>query len=224
MAQNPFSNEYEEALISVSNISDRIKVLPYYYLHHIPGARNDCYLREGVAERLLKAISSIPSTYHMVILDGWRSFQTQQALYEAYQKAFRIKYTSEQTAAEQLIRFVAAPSKDPHHPAPHYTGGAVDLTLANENGWLNMGTDFDEFTEQARSLFYEKKKDLTLEEKKIRDNRRLLRKAMLKAGFRSNPDEWWHFDYGNALWAKENHTVVKYLGIELDVNKGRKTI
>ncbi|MEK5266564.1 M15 family metallopeptidase [Weizmannia sp. FSL W8-0401] len=224
VSHNLLSDEHDEALISVSSISDRIKVVPYYYLHHVPGTRNDCYLREGVVERLLKAVNYIPSAYHIVVLDGWRSFQTQQALYDAYKKVFRNKYTSEQATAEQLARFVATPSKDPHQPAPHYTGGAVDLTLADENGWLNMGTDFDEFTEKAHSLFYEKKKFLTTEEKVIRNNRKLLRTSMLEAGFRSNPDEWWHFDYGNALWAKENNTIAKYRGIELGENKGRNTI
>ncbi|KHD85303.1 hypothetical protein NG54_10095 [Heyndrickxia ginsengihumi] len=215
-------NDKEEALISVAHVSERIKVFPYYFRHHIPGAQNDCFLREGVVQKLLAALKSIPEEYHFVILDGWRSYRTQQALYDMHQTYFLQRYDKKE-AKKQLSRFVAAPSMDPYNPAPHYTGGAVDLTLANEKGWLDMGTDFDEFTEKAHSLFYEKEL-LTDEEKNIRDRRRLLRKSMIDVGFRSNPDEWWHFDYGNPLWAKENNTLPKYMGIELTAKKGGKHV
>ncbi|WP_157534143.1 M15 family metallopeptidase [Moritella sp. JT01] len=44
---------------------------------------------------------------------------------------------------------------------------------------------------------------MTLVDLDGRDNRRLLRQAMESAGFRTDKDEWWYFDYGTQLWAAE---------------------
>lgn len=60
-----------------------------------------------------------------------------------------------------------------------------------------MGTAFDSFSPEAASLYYE----TNAANDGIRNNRRLLRQALLKAGFRADDDEWWHFDYGNQIWA-----------------------
>ncbi len=71
---------------------------------------------------------------------------------------------------------------------------------------LAMGTDFDEFSERARTRFYEerwKAGDQTISEEHLcAKNRRILYNAMIKAGFTNYPDEWWHFDYGNQFWGK----------------------
>ena len=34
--------------------------------------------------------------------------------------------------------------------------------------------------------------------------RNLLRKIMTKFGFAQHPNEWWHFSYGDQLWAWKN--------------------
>jgi zinc D-Ala-D-Ala dipeptidase len=80
---------------------------------------------------------------------------------------------------------------------PHSTGGAVDLTLVDHRGYeFDMGTDFDYFGAEAGSLFFEQEGRDT----KIRDNRRLLRNAMIAEDFRFDEFEW-HFDFGNQIWA-----------------------
>ena len=35
----------------------------------------------------------------------------------------------------------------------------------------------------------------------MRNNRRILRTAMLQNEFTQDDDEWWHYDFGNQLWA-----------------------
>jgi D-alanyl-D-alanine dipeptidase len=131
-------------------------------------------------------------------------------------KEFLKKYQlTEEEVTKLLKNYVAFPSKRRESPSSHYTGGAVDLTLADEKGRLNMGTAFDEFHEKARSDFFEKKENLSDEELVIRDNRRMLKDLMEQSGFLSNPEEWWHFDYGNPRWAKATNRPPIYLGIEL---------
>lgn len=207
----------QEPLISVSGVSDRIQVYPYYYKKQIKGSINGCFLREGVVKKLVEVANNLPSNYYLVIFDGWRSFDTQKALYETTKQQFKPLFENEVELLSHIEKFVAKPSKNQNTPSPHYTGGAVDLTIAYNNVWLNMGTEFDDFTEKASSLYYENKENLTKKDLEIRNNRRLLRNSMEHVGFCMNPEEWWHFDYGNARWANGTGASPIYEGIELKI-------
>lgn len=205
----------QEQLISLEDVSVRIQVYPYYFKHGMPGAYNGCYLREGVVKKLIEVANALPTDLNLVILDGWRSFETQNALYEMTKQQYRSLFDDEEDLLNFISGFVALPSKEP--PAPHYTGGSVDLTIANKDGWLKMGIGFDEFVDKARALYFEQKDNLTKEELEYRDNRRLLRTSMESVGFTLHQNEWWHFDYGNLRWAKATNTSPIYKGIELNI-------
>jgi D-alanyl-D-alanine dipeptidase len=70
--------------------------------------------------------------------------------------------------------------------------------LVDESGAeIDMGTRFDHFGPEAAALYFEQDGD----NETARDNRRILRVALTKADFRYDEDEWWHFDYGNQIWA-----------------------
>ncbi len=73
----------------------------------------------------------------------------------------------------------------------HTRGSTVDLTLIKKDGsFVDMGGAFDLFSEISHPDY----KKLTREQKK---NRKLLRDAMLKAGFEGIDSEWWHFTLKN---------------------------
>lgn len=205
----------QEPLVSLVGVSERIQIYPYYFEHQMPGAYNGSYLRESVVKKLIEVANQLPINFSLVILDGWRSYETQNALYEMTKQSYRTLFHDETDLLNFVSGFVAFPSKDP--PFPHYTGGAVDLTIATKDGWLNMGTDFDEFTEKASALYFEQIENLTSEQLEIRGNRRLLRNAMENMGFTIHSNEWWHFDYGNLRWAKAKNNSPIYKGIELNI-------
>jgi len=75
---------------------------------------------------------------------------------------------------------------DPAKGSPHTRGIAVDLTLIKNMEELEMGTDFDDFTEKAFHL----SKNVPL---RIRKNRALLLSIMTLAGFDFYHKEWWHY-------------------------------
>lgn len=54
----------------------RIEVYPFYYHNHLPGSENDCFLRNGTVEKLINAAEQAPSGLKLVVLDGWRSYET----------------------------------------------------------------------------------------------------------------------------------------------------
>lgn len=71
----------------------------------------------------------------------------------------------------------------------HSRGIAVDVTLCRTDGTLiAMPTEFDDFSEKARSDCLGLTKDQLV-------NRNKLKTVMHKYGFSQNAFEWWHFDH-----------------------------
>lgn len=86
----------------------------------------------------------------------------------------------------------------PGRGSVHSFGMAVDLTLADTAGHeLDMGTPFDDTTELSHpALEHEHAAAGRLSPAQI-EHRRLLRRAMLQAGWQAIATEWWHFDFGD---------------------------
>jgi len=73
----------------------------------------------------------------------------------------------------------------------HTRGSTIDLTLIKQDGsFVDMGGTFDLFSEVSHPDY----KKLTRKQKK---NRKILRDAMVKAGFKGIDSEWWHFTLEN---------------------------
>jgi D-alanyl-D-alanine dipeptidase len=212
--ENSAFTKQDEKLVSMENVSEKIKIYPSYYLQKLPGTSPQLFLREGVAERLIRLAESLSGQLSFVLIDGWRSYETQRYLYDRAAVRFRELGHTEQQIKEEMTGFVAMPSRNPARPAPHYSGAAIDLTLADGPDWLEMGTDFDDFTDKAGLTYYEGKPGLSGKALRVRDNRRKLKSLMDHAGFVPNPSEWWHYSYGDRTWAKMNHTVPLYGGTE----------
>ncbi len=101
--------------------------------------------------------------------------------------------------------------------APHPTGGAIDCDLLYRRNHMPLVMGWND--EEDRPLryadvyamdtaYYQAKlqeKDLTEQQRKdyeqYQANRMILYAVMVGAGFASNPEEWWHFDYGTKPWA-----------------------
>ncbi|SHE78332.1 D-alanyl-D-alanine dipeptidase [Modicisalibacter ilicicola DSM 19980] len=191
-------------LVPVSLAPEPLKTFPVYARQGIPGAVAECYVREEVYRRLLAAARSLPEGLGLVVLDGWRPWRVQQYLFETLYEAIRVHHP-EADEAELVARtreFVAVPSTDPQAPSPHLTGGAVDVTLCDADGLLlDMGSLFDEAIPASHSDHLERQDDLDERQRLARDRRRLLHHVMQAQGFTNLPSEWWHFDFGDQLWA-----------------------
>jgi len=212
---SPLIEENREKIVSLTDFSPKIKVYPAYFKQGIPGALPDCYLREGAAKRLQQAASLLPDDLHLVVLDGWRPYEVQLSIYKETEKNIAAENPdiSQEELARRVQRFVAFPSQSIDKPANHLTGGAVDLTIANKDGWLEMGTDFDDFTDKARTDWFAQNSQETDKDKEIIKNRTLLFECMEKAGFKNYYEEWWHYDYGNPRWASDTGKIACYKGV-----------
>lgn len=135
------------------------------------------------------------------IFDAYRSRKVQAAIYDFYAADIAQKnpHLTGDTLLAEVACFVTKPD-DPARIPPHATGGAVDLTIMYVGGEvLDMGTPFDYFGVEGAPYYFE-----TSDNTDVRDNRRLLHGLMLSAGFTVDPDEWWHFDFGNQKWAVQS--------------------
>lgn len=81
---------------------------------------------------------------------------------------------------------------NPKNGSGHNRGIAVDLTIINlhTKDELDMGTDFDNFTDAAHHNF-------TALPPQILQNRLLLKTLMEKNGFKALETEWWHYSFAN---------------------------
>lgn len=128
-----------------------------------------CLLRKSTVEALLNANKKfMRKGYRIKFFDCYRPLDVQRAMW---------KIVSDPN-------YVANPAKG----SIHNRGGAVDITLVDDNGVeLDMGTSFDHFGSEASHNY----SDLP---KEVLKNRKLLKKIMIKSGFESFDSEWWHYN------------------------------
>ena len=187
--------ESNEPLVDLAGFGFEIE--PAYYksgLSDFP----EIYLRKKVAE-LLAAVRDGLTPLNFKIWDGWRSREVQHKIYMKYWKTMESEHPdwTEEQLHKQVGTF-ASIATNPNKIPLHSTGGSVDLTLVDESGVeIDMGTGFDHFGPESAALYFEQDGD----NETARDNRRILREALIKSDFRYDEDEWWHFDYGNQIWA-----------------------
>jgi D-alanyl-D-alanine dipeptidase len=170
---------------------------PRYHRMGLPGAGPGCWLRDGVAGRLVRVARDLGDGLALLVWDGWRALETQGALYEGYLAELTLAHPGwpQERILAEAARYVTPPHQDRRSPPPHVTGGAVDLTLADTEGRpLDLGTPFDAFVPEAGTRALEEAPG------PARDLRRTLFWAMAGEGFTSYAEEWWHFDHGDQFW------------------------
>ena len=101
----------------------------------------------------------------------------------------------EAAVREFTSRYVAPPDIVP----PHSTGGALDLTLVDDEGrQLDLGTRVNADPEDSDGACHTDAAGLSAESSA---NRSLLIEVLTGAGLANYPAEWWHWSYGDRYWA-----------------------
>jgi D-alanyl-D-alanine dipeptidase len=132
-----------------------------------------CYLHESAIEPLEKAIKAAKNLgLKIKIWDAFRPFEIQKFMFEKF--AHNPKFEG----------FISNPEGG---ATPHCRGVAIDMTLLDKSGKeLEMGTDFDDFSELA---FHNCHKIST----EAQRNRLILLGLMSVAGWDFYSKEWWHY-------------------------------
>ncbi|MCI0509153.1 MULTISPECIES: M15 family metallopeptidase [Chromohalobacter] len=180
-----------------------LRVHPIYHALGVPGAVPECWAREAVYRRLLTVARRLPDGLGLVVLDAWRPYAVQRYLYDTLLGMVEARYADlDESDLRAMTRaFVSPPSDRSECPSPHLTGGAVDVALCDADGMLlEMGSAFDEARPASHTVYFEHHAD-NAESRLYRDRRRILYHAMHDAGFANLPCEWWHYSYGDQMWA-----------------------
>ena len=185
---------------------------PYVKLGAEYGDKSPYCLRQGVLRALLEAQLILKKRYpqwKIRIYDAYRPVGVQQymvnytysSLVEGLELDERqLSDLQRQNLWSKVYQLWAAPSLNKNTPPPHSTGAAVDVTIVNDEGKpLDMGGDIDELSERSHPDYYLSDEDG--EGQRYHFNRQLLFRVMTQAGFCQHPEEWWHFSFGDQMWA-----------------------
>jgi D-alanyl-D-alanine dipeptidase len=190
------------------------------YWQPIAGATDKLLLRRTVAEKLRKVNARARQAgLELFLLDAWRPRAVQAYFHDVWMPR-ELKRRDPMLEGARLIeeveRYWSAPGADENSPAPHATGAAVDLTLRWIDGEaLWMGSLFDDVTAlAARDRFESLAPDnFSFSDQEAQANRRLLHWLMTEEGFAGHPDEWWHFSWGDQLWAALTGAPAAHYGL-----------
>ena len=196
----------------------RLEPHPYVSLGAPYSSGSDPWrLRSTVVSYLLDAQRTLQEDFPSLclsIFDAWRPLEVQSFMVEySINKECDLRGLDRQrcednSSVEEVIKdvskFWASPSLSSLTPPPHSTGAAVDLTLSSLDGSLiDMGGAIDEIGEISLPNYYasSSKNDLNPNPFLWNKRRNILSRIMKSSGFCQHPNEWWHFSYGDQLWA-----------------------
>ena len=178
-------------------VPDAILEIRYYSTYNFAGARIDGY-EEPVALLTKEAAAALKEVSDDVISQGYRL-----KIYDAYrpQKAVDhfVRWAADTDDVKMKEYFYPELEKDVLFPlgyiaehSGHSRGSTVDLTLFDmkTEKEADMGGTFDYFGELSHPDY----KGITDEQYA---NRMILRKAMMRHGFKPLEEEWWHFTLEN---------------------------
>jgi len=153
-------------------------------------------LRSEVVSRLVDAQSKLPEGVRLLVVEGYRPYAAQQAIFTGYREELRRLHPGwdEDRLFVEASKFVS-----PVEVAPHSTGGAVDLTLCTGDGVeLDMGTAIDATPVESDDACFTGAGNISAA---ARENRQVLIDALTAVGMVNYPTEWWHWSYGDRYWA-----------------------
>ncbi len=187
---------------------------PYTKLSAPYGEKSPYFLRQSVLERLLMSQTALQEQYpgwRIQIFDAYRPIAVQQFMVDyTFQQVIQSEglTDAELTVAQQqeflakVYQLWALPSLDPTMPPPHSTGAAVDVSLVDAAGrTVEMGSPIDEMSPRSDPNYYAELETQQPDWAQFHLNRQILKAAMTTAGFEQHPGEWWHFSYGDQMWA-----------------------
>lgn len=176
-----------------------------------PSVKKDyAYLvREEVYEkigRISKILDKQAKT--LIIRSVWRSFAHQKLLRSRRVKIIKKEYPGKSLEEiSNIVSYFIAPEEE----SMHSTGGAVDALIYDlkKDCVMDFGNN-DGLHLELNKTSYPFHPDITQQVKK---NRELLIGLFDKEDFVVDPKEYWHFDYGNVIWAIEKGKKYAKYGI-----------
>jgi len=153
------------------------------------------YIRSELSKRLEAAADSLDDQYRLVVRAGHRPLAVQKRLLKECAQDYKDDNpgVSDEEALEHARKFVSDPEIE---LPPHCCGAAVDVELLDTS--TGKLVDFGSAMNVDDDISYLHYDGISEEQKA---NRMLLLRTMLAQGLASTAFEWWHYSYGDEVWA-----------------------
>ena len=184
-------------VLLADHVPSIIQEIRYYSTYNFIGERIDGY-EEPCALLTKEAARALKSVSNEIIVQGYRL-----KVFDAYRPACAVKHFVLWGIEDQDIRMKPYFYPDLQKQelfeqgyiakqSGHSRGSTVDLTLLDMNTGkeLDMGSPFDLFSKASHPDY----RGITDEQY---ENRMILRRAMIRCGFKPIDCEWWHFTLEN---------------------------
>lgn len=153
------------------------------------------YVRSGLLERLNKAADALPEHYKLVVRAGHRPIAVQKRLLRDVMQDYKDDHPG--ASGDEALKHARMYVSDPDIKLPpHCCGAAVDVDLLNAQ--TGKMVDFGSPVNLDDDISHLHTDKITNTQQQ---NRMMLLRAMLGAGFASYYAEWWHYSYGDEIWA-----------------------
>ncbi len=163
------------------------------------------FLRQKVVQRLRQAQQLLPDGFRFLLSEGYRPYDLQDYYFTKYRQRL---LDADPTLSSDEVYMAASQFVSPPEVAPHASGAAIDLTLADGDGEeVTMGCPIDTSPEESEGACYFAAANIS---PAARQNRTILATALTSAGLVNYPTEWWHWSYGDRYWALktgEEHAI-----------------
>jgi len=159
-----------------------------------PLETDDWRIRRVVRDKVVACSEALPDGLCLMLFEAFRSRARQWELWNPVVASITENNPtwSETEVYAESSRWVSPPDG---FGSGHQAGAAVDVKLARvDRTELDFGGPMKGLSGLAPTHW-----PVTPE---IRKNRDLLVVAMERTGMINYPDEWWHFSYGDRLWAE----------------------
>jgi D-alanyl-D-alanine dipeptidase len=152
-------------------------------------------MRPVITQKIHQALELLPIDKAFMLFETYRPRSRQMKLWEKVLVQMRAENPgiNEEELTIKAENFVANPYG---FGSGHQAAAAIDITLCDLDGnEYDMGTAMKEFNVRTETSYH----DLPSE---IIERRQLLKSVLEQVGLINYPSEWWHFSYGDRLWAE----------------------
>lgn len=168
-------------------------------------------IRKYIYDLLVKAAKELPQGYRFVVYEAYRPMSAQIKLWEGVVSQKKKEYPDMDPDSEEFTALCNIFAANPYRQGSgHQSGAAVDISLVDAKGKeVDMGGFVRKFDDSAEF-------NCPTISKEAQKNRLLLKETLSKVGMVNYPAEWWHYSFGDRLWAKLTGSTLAIFG-KLDI-------